>query len=40
MLAHRLIERKRDGGKLDAGEWRALIMAYAVSDRRPGLAYG
>src|SRR6185436_2634832 len=30
MLAHRLIERKRDGGKLDHGEWRALIMAYAA----------
>ena len=30
MLAHRLIERKRDGGRLDAGEWRALIMAYAA----------
>ena len=30
MLAHRLIERKRDGGKLDSGEWRALIMAYAA----------
>jgi pyrimidine-nucleoside phosphorylase len=30
MLAHRLIERKRDGGKLDAGEWRALVMAYAA----------
>jgi pyrimidine-nucleoside phosphorylase len=30
MLAHRLIERKRDGGKLDTGEWRALIMAYAA----------
>ena len=30
MLAHRLIERKRDGGKLDAGEWRALIMAYSA----------
>ena len=30
MLAHRLIERKRDGGKLDPGEWRALIMAYAA----------
>src|SRR5436190_19874920 len=30
MLAHRLIERKRDGGKLDGGEWRALIMAYAA----------
>ncbi|HEY5949138.1 MAG TPA: thymidine phosphorylase, partial [Kofleriaceae bacterium] len=30
MLAHRLIEKKRDGGKLDAGEWRALIMAYTA----------
>jgi pyrimidine-nucleoside phosphorylase len=30
MLAHRLIERKRDGGRLDNGEWRALIMAYAA----------
>ena len=30
MLAHRLIERKRDGGKLDAGEWRALVNAYAA----------
>jgi pyrimidine-nucleoside phosphorylase len=30
MLAHRLIERKRDGGRLDAGEWRALVMAYAA----------
>src|SRR2546423_7350871 len=30
MLALRLIERKRDGGKLDAGEWRALVMAYAA----------
>ena len=30
MLAHRLIERKRDGGKLDSGEWRALVMAYAA----------
>jgi pyrimidine-nucleoside phosphorylase len=29
MLAHRLIERKRDGGKIDAGEWRALVNAYA-----------
>lgn len=29
MLAHRLIERKRDGGRLDPGEWRALVMAYA-----------
>jgi pyrimidine-nucleoside phosphorylase len=30
MLAHRLIERKRDGGRLENGEWRALIMAYAA----------
>src|SRR3982751_4160346 len=30
MLAYRLIERKRDGGRLDAGEWRALVMAYAA----------
>jgi pyrimidine-nucleoside phosphorylase len=30
MLAHRLIERKRDGGKLEPGEWRALVMAYAA----------
>lgn len=30
MLAQRLIERKRDGGRLDTGEWRALIMAYAA----------
>jgi len=30
MLALRLIERKRDGGKLDPGEWRALVMAYAA----------
>ena len=30
MLAHRLIERKRDGGRLDNGEWRALVMAYAA----------
>ena len=29
MLAQRLIERKRDGGRLDAGEWRALTLAYA-----------
>ena len=31
MLAHRLIERKRDGGRIDAGEWRALMNAYAAS---------
>ncbi|HET9452718.1 MAG TPA: thymidine phosphorylase [Gemmatimonadaceae bacterium] len=30
MLAQRLIERKRDGGKLDPGEWRALVMAYSA----------
>jgi pyrimidine-nucleoside phosphorylase len=30
MLAHRLIERKRDGGRVDAGEWRALMNAYAA----------
>jgi pyrimidine-nucleoside phosphorylase len=30
MLAHRLIERKRDGGRLEPGEWRALILAYAA----------
>jgi pyrimidine-nucleoside phosphorylase len=30
MLAHRMIERKRDGGRLENGEWRALVMAYAA----------
>ena len=30
MLAIRLIERKRDGGRLEPGEWRALILAYAA----------
>ena len=30
MLAIRLIERKRDGGRIEAGEWRALIFAYAA----------
>lgn len=30
MLAHRLIERKRDGGRLEPGEWRALVLAYAA----------
>ncbi|MBX6330534.1 MAG: thymidine phosphorylase [Gemmatimonadaceae bacterium] len=30
MLAHRLIERKRDGGRIEPGEWRALIGAYAA----------
>ncbi len=29
MLAHRLIERKRDGGRIDPGDWRALALAYA-----------
>jgi pyrimidine-nucleoside phosphorylase len=29
MLAHRLIERKRDGGRIEPGEWRALALAYA-----------
>jgi pyrimidine-nucleoside phosphorylase len=29
MLAQRLIERKRDGGRLEPGEWRALASAYA-----------
>jgi pyrimidine-nucleoside phosphorylase len=30
MLAIRLIERKRNGGRLEAGEWRALALAYAA----------
>ena len=30
MLAYRLIERKRDGGRLDPGEWRALVRAYVA----------
>src|SRR5512133_2239811 len=30
MLAHRLIERKRDGGRVEPGEWRALALAYAA----------
>lgn len=29
MLAHRLIERKRDGLRIEPGEWRALALAYA-----------
>src|SRR5688572_11501865 len=29
MLAQRLIERKRDGGRIEPGEWRALAFAYA-----------
>src|SRR3954471_1519880 len=30
MLAHRLIERKRDGNRIEPGEWRALALAYAT----------
>jgi len=30
MLAIRLIERKRDGGRVEAGEWRALLGAYVA----------
>jgi pyrimidine-nucleoside phosphorylase len=30
MLARRLIERKRDGGRIEPGEWRALALAYAA----------
>ncbi|HET7189672.1 MAG TPA: thymidine phosphorylase [Gemmatimonadaceae bacterium] len=30
MLALRLIERKRDGGRIEPGEWRALMNAYAT----------
>ena len=30
MLALRLIERKRDGGRIEPGEWRALALAYAT----------
>src|SRR3954467_11572727 len=30
MLARRLIERKRDGGRIEPGEWRALASAYAT----------
>src|SRR5438552_1764315 len=30
MLAQRLIERKRDGGRLEPGEWRALTLAYTA----------
>ena len=29
-LAQRLIERKRDGGRIEPGEWRALTSAYAA----------
>jgi pyrimidine-nucleoside phosphorylase len=30
MLAQRLIERKRDGHRIEPGEWRALALAYAA----------
>ncbi len=30
MLATRLIERKRDGGRIETGEWHALARAYAA----------
>ena len=30
VLAQRLIERKRDGGRVESGEWRALTRAYAA----------
>src|SRR6059058_2736778 len=30
MLAIRLIERKRDRGRIEPGEWRALALAYAA----------
>ncbi|HEX5436241.1 MAG TPA: thymidine phosphorylase [Gemmatimonadaceae bacterium] len=30
MLAYRLIERKRDGARIESGEWRAFINAYAA----------
>ena len=32
MLASRLIERKRDGGRLEAAEWDALARAYDLGD--------
>jgi len=32
MLVTRLIERKRDGGRLEAGEWNALIRSYVAGD--------
>ena len=28
MLAYRLIERKRDGGRIEPGDWRAFVLAY------------
>ena len=30
MLAYRLIERKRDGGRIESGEWHALVGAYVT----------
>lgn len=30
MLAYRLIERKRDGGRIEPGEWRAVVRAYVA----------
>jgi pyrimidine-nucleoside phosphorylase len=30
MLARRLIGRKRDGGRIESGEWRALVTAYTA----------
>ena len=32
MLARRLIERKRDGGRIEPDEWSALVDAYAAGD--------
>ncbi len=32
MLAHELIERKRDGGRIEAAEWRGLTAAYVRGD--------
>jgi pyrimidine-nucleoside phosphorylase len=32
MLANRLIERKRDGGRLEPDEWGAFISAYAAGE--------
>src|SRR5688572_20376732 len=32
MIVPRLIERKRDGGRLEAAEWRALVRAYAAGE--------
>ena len=34
MLARQLIERKRDGGRIELGEWRALIAAYMAGNVR------